>query len=67
MAGLQAEDLHNKQSQIVLRSRSADVDWAALRTVQVPNLVGLFTFYALPLDLGQIILLAPILQCFRCI
>lgn len=50
---LQADELHNQQSQIVLRSRRADVDWAALRNVQVPTLVGLFTFHALLLVRGQ--------------
>ena len=55
MVHLQAEKLHSQQSQVVFRSRRADIDWAALRSVQVPNLVGSIVYHALlpMLDQGR--------------
>ena len=47
MVCLQAEELHSQQSQIVFRSRKADVDWAELKSVQVSNLVGSLINHAL--------------------
>lgn len=44
---LQAEELLSQQSQIVIGSRRAELDWGALRSVQVPNLVGLHIDHAL--------------------